>query len=43
MSSNRLPNPLDDLPSGKTVKIYIIAANDAGQAQPGDTVQILVP
>ena len=30
-------------PSGKTLKIYIIAANDAGQAAPSDTVQIVVP
>jgi hypothetical protein len=30
-------------PSGKTLKIYIIAANDAGQAQPSDTVTIIVP
>jgi hypothetical protein len=30
-------------PSGKTLKIYIIAANDAGQAQPSDTVSIVVP
>jgi hypothetical protein len=34
---------LPGLPSGKTVKIFIIAANDAGQAQPSDTVQIVVP
>ena len=34
---------LTGLPSGKTVKIYIIAANDAGQAQPCDTVSIVVP
>jgi hypothetical protein len=30
-------------PSGKTLKIYIIAANDAGQAAPSDTVTIVVP
>ncbi len=30
-------------PSGKTLKVYIIAANDAGQAAPGDTVSIVVP
>ena len=30
-------------PSGKTLKVYVIAANDAGQAQPSDTVQIVVP
>jgi hypothetical protein len=30
-------------PSGKTLKIYVIAANDAGQAAPSDTVQIVVP
>jgi len=34
---------LTALPSGKTLKIYIIAANDAGQAAPSDTVQIVVP
>jgi hypothetical protein len=34
---------LTGLPSGKLVKIYIIAANDAGQAQPCDTVTIVVP
>ena len=34
---------LPGLPSGKTVKVYIVAANDAGQAQPGDTVSIVVP
>ena len=31
------------LHSGKTLKIYIIAANDAGQAAPSDTVTIVVP
>jgi hypothetical protein len=30
-------------PGGKTLKIYIIAANDAGQAAPSDTVTIVVP
>jgi len=30
-------------PSGKTLKIYIIAANDAGQAAPSETVSIVVP
>jgi hypothetical protein len=30
-------------PSGKPLKIYIIAANDAGQAAPSETVQIVVP
>jgi hypothetical protein len=30
-------------PSGKTLKVYIIAANDAGQAAPSDTVTIVVP
>ena len=34
---------LPGLPSGKTVKVYIVAANDAGQAQPGETVSIVVP
>ncbi len=34
---------LTGLPSGKTVKVYVIAANDAGQAAPSDTVQIVVP
>jgi hypothetical protein len=29
--------------SGQTVKVYIIAANDAGEAQAGPTEQILVP
>jgi hypothetical protein len=30
-------------PSGKTLKVYVIAANDAGQATPSDTVTIVVP
>ncbi len=30
-------------PSGKTLKIYVIAANDAGQAAASDTVTIVVP
>jgi hypothetical protein len=30
-------------PSGKLLKIFVIAANDAGQAAPSDTVQITVP
>jgi hypothetical protein len=30
-------------PSGKTLKVYVIAANDAGQAAPSDTVTIVVP
>jgi hypothetical protein len=34
---------LTGLPSGKTVKIYIVAANDAGQAAPSATVEIVVP
>jgi hypothetical protein len=34
---------LTGLPSGKTVKIYVIAADAAGQAAPSDTVQIVVP
>ena len=34
---------LTGLPTGKLVKIYIIAANDAGQAAPSDTTQIVVP
>ena len=29
--------------TGQTVKVYIVAANDAGEAQPGPTEQILVP
>ena len=31
------------LPSGKTVKVQIIAANDAGQAQPSVAAEIVVP
>jgi hypothetical protein len=34
---------LTDQPSGKTLKIFIIAANDAGQAAPSDTATIVVP
>jgi hypothetical protein len=34
---------LTDLPSGKTVQYDIVSANDAGQAAPGDTAQIVVP
>ena len=30
-------------PSGKTLKIYLIAANEAGQAAPSETVTIVVP
>jgi hypothetical protein len=30
-------------PSGKTLKVYVIAANDAGQTAPSDTVKIVVP
>jgi hypothetical protein len=30
-------------PSGKKLKVYVIAANDAGQAAPSDTVTIVVP
>jgi hypothetical protein len=30
-------------PSGKTLKLYIIAANDAGQAAPSETGTIVVP
>jgi hypothetical protein len=32
---------LTDPPSGKTVQYDIVSANDADQAAPGDTVQIL--
>lgn len=31
------------LPSGKTLKVEIISANDAGQAQPSTTAEIVVP
>jgi hypothetical protein len=31
------------LPSGKTLKVQVIAANDAGQAQPSVTAEIIVP
>ena len=31
------------LPSGKTVRVKIIAANDAGEAQPSITAEIVVP
>ena len=34
---------LPGLPSGKTVQIFVIAANDAGQAAASDTVEIAVP
>lgn len=30
-------------PSGKTLRVQIYAANDAGQAQPSLTVEIVVP
>ena len=30
-------------PSGKTLKVYVIAANAAGQTAPSDTVKIVVP
>lgn len=34
---------LTGLPGGKTVQIYIVSANDAGQAAAGETVEIVVP
>jgi len=34
---------LDSFTSGQTVKVYITAANDDGEANPSPTVQILVP
>lgn len=34
---------LAGLPSGKTVQIYIVSANDAGQAAASDTVSIVAP
>jgi hypothetical protein len=34
---------LTGLPSGKTAQIYIVSANDAGQAAAGETVSIVVP
>ncbi|MBI3880156.1 MAG: fibronectin type III domain-containing protein [Verrucomicrobia bacterium] len=34
---------LEGLPSGQTVKIRLVAANDAGEAQPGPSAQIVVP
>jgi len=34
---------LTGLPSGKKLKVYVIAANDAGQAPASDTVEIVVP
>ncbi len=32
-----------NLPSGKTVKVQIITANDAGEAQPSVTAEMVVP
>ena len=40
---NDAETTLPGLPSGKTVQIYIVSANDAGQAAPSATVQIVVP
>ena len=34
---------LEGFTTGQTVKVYIVAANDAGEAQPGPTQQIVVP
>ncbi|MBI5687027.1 MAG: hypothetical protein HZC54_18305 [Verrucomicrobia bacterium] len=34
---------LNGFTSGQTVKVYIVAANDAGEAMPGPTEQILIP
>lgn len=34
---------LDNFTTGQTVKVYIVAANDDGQAQPSPTEQITVP
>ena len=34
---------LTGLPSGKTAQLYIVSANDAGQAAAGETVSIVVP
>jgi hypothetical protein len=31
------------LPTGKTVKVQIVCANDAGEAQPGTAAEIIVP
>ena len=42
-SGNSIDATLTGQPSGKTLKAYVIAANDAGQAAPSDTVTIVVP
>ena len=34
---------LAGLTTGQTVRVRITAANDAGESQPGDTVEIVVP
>jgi hypothetical protein len=34
---------LSGLPSGKTVRVQIVSANDAGQGQPSAVVEIVVP
>ena len=31
------------LPSGRTLRMQVVAANDAGQAPPGDAPEIVVP
>ena len=34
---------LSGLPSGKTVRIQIVSANDAGQGQPSGMAEIIIP
>ena len=34
---------LDGLPTGQTVKVYVVAANDAGEAPASPTEQIVIP
>ena len=34
---------LEGLPTGQTLNVFIIAANDAGEAQPSPTAQIVIP
>ncbi|HEY0551580.1 MAG TPA: hypothetical protein VGF13_18395 [Verrucomicrobiae bacterium] len=38
-----LETMLEALPSGKTVRVFIVAANNAGEAPPSDAVEIIVP
>jgi hypothetical protein len=43
VTTTELSMLLEGLPGGKTMQIYVVAANDAGEAMASPTVKIVIP